>query len=235
MRPVNRGDRPTDSNGNPILFSHYKDAAPYLKERLGKYCSYCELKFPNTHVEHIQPKSLEPLLENEWTNFLLACPSCNGIKKDTHINSQNLNNYFWVDIDNTCIPFVYEKDRAPQVSANLSTIDKNIAENTLALTGLDREPTHPRFNIKTDERWHERLEAWSKAERARFNLSKQSTDSMREQIIDTATSTGFWSVWMTVFQDYTEMRHRLIEAFQGTCEECFDQDTHPVQRAGGKS
>ena len=164
----------------------------------------------------------------------MACTYCNSIKTDRTVNAGNLNDYFWADTDNTARAFFYEKDRAPQVSANLSTIDKNIAANTLALTGLDREPTHPKFNIKTDERWHERNEAWRKAERARTHLSAQATDLMRSQIIDTATSTGFWSVWMTVFQDYTDMRRRLIEAFQSTCKDCFDLDTQPIPRADGK-
>lgn len=151
MRPVERGELPFDSNGDVLVFRQYKDAAHHLKSRLGKYCSYCELKFPNTHVEHVQPKSLESHLENSWGNFLLACPYCNGIKKDTPIQPGN---FFWPDLDNTFIPFIYEKDRAPQVSATLSVTEKIIAQNTLSLTGLDREPTHPKFNIRSDERWH---------------------------------------------------------------------------------
>jgi uncharacterized protein (TIGR02646 family) len=195
MRPVERGELPLGSNGDALVFKQYKDAAPHLKSRVGKFCSYCELKFPNTHVEHVQPKSLENHLANSWSNFLLACPYCNGIKKDTPIQ---LDNYFWPDQDNTFIPFVYERDRAPQISANLSATEKVIAQNTLSLTGLDREPTHPKFSF-TDERWHERNESWGKAERAKLHLSNQPTDLMRNQIIDTATSTGFWSIWMTVF------------------------------------
>jgi uncharacterized protein (TIGR02646 family) len=234
MRPVFRGNTPVDKAGNVILFKNYRDAAPFLKDRLGKYCSYCELKFPQTHVEHIQPKSLEPQLENDWNNFILACPLCNGIKNDSNINSGNLNDFFWPDKDNTFIPFVYEKDRAPQISNQLSDDLKAIAANTLALTGLDRIPTHPKFNIRTDERWHERNTAWGKAERAKFNLQHQPTEAMREQIIDTATSTGFWSVWMTVFQGDADMRRRLIEAFPGTCSSSFDADTQPIPRPGGQ-
>lgn len=57
---------------------------------------------------------------------------------------------------------------------------------------------------------------------------------MRNQIIDTATSTGFWSVWMTVFQDDIDMRQRLIKAFQGTSPDCFDTNTQALSRSGGK-
>ncbi|MDD2740503.1 MAG: hypothetical protein PHR94_16365, partial [Methylomonas lenta] len=79
-----------------------------------------------------------------------------------------------------------------------------------------------------------RNEAWTKAETAKSNLDQQPTDLMRQQIVDTATSTGFWSVWMTVFQDDTEMRSCLIEAFQGTCSNCFDDNTQPIPRLGGQ-
>lgn len=234
MRPITRGNVPTDNKGNSIVLKHYRDAAIYLKERLGKYCSYCGLKFPQTHVEHIQPKSLEPELENDWNNFLLACPSCNSIKKDTKIDDTNFNEFFWPDKENTLIPFVYEKDRAPQISKHLSSDEKKRAEKTLQLTGIDREPTHPKFKLRTDERWHERNEAWGKAERAKCNLQKLPTEAMRKQIVDTATSTGFWSVWMRVFHDDIDMRRRFIEAFPGTCLDCFDDNTQPIPRPSGR-
>ena len=233
MRPIHRGDKPTDSNGNPIDFKDYGDVRNDSFTRIGYYCSYCESPLLAPAVEHIQPKSLEPALEKTWSNFLLACTYCNSIKGDKAVNAGNLNNYFWPDTDNIFRAFIYEKDRAPQIDISLNATNQQISRNTLELTGLDREPLHPSLT-KKDRRWEKRIEAWSKAERAKLNLSRQATDSMRDQIIDTATSTGFWSVWMTVFQDYTDMRCRLINAFQGTSIECLDQNTQPIQRAGGK-
>jgi uncharacterized protein (TIGR02646 family) len=233
MRPVNRGDRPTDTNDNPIDYKGYGDARDDLIERLGDYCSYCESPLLAPAVEHIQPKSKEPALEKIWSNFLLACTFCNSVKKDKTIDAGNLNDYFWADTDNTFRAFFYAKDRAPQIDSSLNSINQQIARNTLELTGLDREPLHPLLTNK-DRRWIKRKEAWDKAETAKANLEQQPTELMRRQIKDTATSTGFWSVWMTVFQDDTDMRSRLIEVFQGTSKECFDHDTQPVQRAGGK-
>jgi len=233
MRPVNRGDRPTDSNGHPVDFKEYGDARDDLIKRIGDYCSYCEAPLLAPAVEHIQPKSKEAALEKTWSNFLLACTYCNSAKGNKTVDANNLNDYFWADIDNTSRAFIYEKDRAPQVDISLDVTNQQLSHNTLELIGLDREPLHP-LMTKKDRRWEKRIEAWGKAERAKLNLSRQATDSMRDQIIDTATSTGFWSVWMTVFQDYTDMRRRFIEAFQGTSEECFDHNTHPIQRAGGK-
>ncbi|MDP3877566.1 MAG: HNH endonuclease [Methylobacter sp.] len=233
MRPVNRGDKPTDSNGDPVDFKEYGGARDDLIKRIGDYCSYCEAPLLAPAVEHIQPKSKEPAVEKTWSNFLLACTYCNSIKGERTVDAGNLNDFFWADTDNTFRAFIYEKDRAPQIDTSLNPLKQQVAHNTLELTGLDREPAHPRLTGK-DRRWIKRKEAWGKAETAKANLEQQSTELMRNQIIDTATSTGFWSVWMTVFQDYTDMRHRLIDAFQGTCTACFDQDTQPVQRADGK-
>ncbi|MEI6746498.1 MAG: HNH endonuclease signature motif containing protein [Methylococcaceae bacterium] len=233
MRPVERGDVPIDENGNAIQFKEYSDARNYLIKRLGDYCSYCESPLLAPAVEHIQPKSLELALKTQWDNFLLACPFCNSIKGNKLINASNFNEYFWADCDNTFRAFCYEKDRAPSCDLTLNVTYQKIAQNTLELTGLDREPTHKKLTEK-DRRWIKRNEAWSKAELAIKRLNQQSTDLMREQIIDAATSTGFWSVWMTVFADDVDMRQRLISEFRGTSAECFDAATEAILRNGGQ-
>jgi len=233
MRPVSRGGAPTDSNGLPISFKEYCDARDELLKRIGDYCSYCESPLLAPAVEHIQPKSKEPTLEKTWSNFLLACTFCNSIKNDKTIDTNNLNEYFWADIDNTARAFIYEKDRSPQINVSLTISNQLIAQNTLVLTGLDREPLHPLLS-KKDRRWTKRNEAWIKAERAKTNLIQQPNALMRRQILDTATSTGFWSVWMTVFKEDTEMRHLLLTEFKGTSKDCFDADSLPMPRPGGK-
>jgi uncharacterized protein (TIGR02646 family) len=229
MRPVERGDVPIDENGNTLEFKEYGDAREYLIGRMGSYCSYCEIRHPTLAVEHIQPKSLVAELEKDWDNFLLACPSCNSVKSNKIINTNNFHDYFWADCDNTFRAFRYEKDRAPQIDLTLNATNQQIAQNTLDLTGLDRERGHLKFSRKD-----KRNEAWAKAERAKFNLYRLPTNEMREQIIDTATSTGFWSVWMTVFADDVDMRQRLIDAFCGTSSNCFDAATQAIPRNGGQ-
>lgn len=233
MRPINRGDMPKDNNENPISFKEYGDARDALIKQIGDYCSYCESPLLSPAVEHIQPKSKESTLEKKWDNFLLACTYCNSVKKDKIINTDNLNAYFWADTDNTFRAFIYEKDRSPQIDPSLTYAHQQIGCETLGLTGLDREPSHPLLT-KKDRRWIKRNEAWRKAETAKSNLDQQPTDLMRQQIIDTATSTGFWSVWMTVFQNDANMRRLLIEAFPNTCPSCFDTDTRPIQRPDGQ-
>jgi hypothetical protein len=233
MRPVERGAVPLDTNGNAKVFKDYVGARDDLIKRLGDYCSYCESPLLAPAVEHIQPKISVATLATTWSNFLLACTFCNSIKGSHTINTNNLANYFWVDTDNTFIAFRYEKNLSPQIALHLNTTQQQIAQNTLGLTGLDREPLHPKLSDK-DRRWIKRNEAWEKAERAKQHLSQQPTDLMREQVKDTATSTGFWSVWMTVFQDDIDMRDRLIKAFTGTSRACFDVNTQPVQRVDGQ-
>jgi len=233
MRPVERGAVPLDTKSKPIKFKEYGDARDYLIGRLGDYCSYCEVPLFTPAIEHIQPKNLHPVLEKEWGNFLLACTYCNSNKGDKPINSNNLRDYFWADKDNTFRAFRYEKDRALQIALPLNPAQQKIAQETLELTGLDRERGHPKFS-KKDRRCDKRNEAWGKAERAKSNLQATPSDSMREQIIDTATSTGFWSVWMTVFQDDSDMRNHLINAFTGTSLACFDANIQLIQRAGGQ-
>jgi predicted RNA-binding protein with PIN domain len=46
MRPVVRGE-------NTKIFKDYKDARRDLIEKLGEYCSYCEMRIPSSlDVEH---------------------------------------------------------------------------------------------------------------------------------------------------------------------------------------
>lgn len=67
-----------------VYNSRYKMAD--IKERLqaiyhGK-CAFCERKNERWDVEHFRPKSIYYWLTYSWDNLLLACPTCNGYKKD---------------------------------------------------------------------------------------------------------------------------------------------------------
>jgi hypothetical protein len=234
MRPVVRGAVPLH-NGRPLVFTDYKQARDPLIERLGDYCSYCEMPCAEgPDVEHVRPKGGKagnPALELVWDNFLLGCIYCNTVKGDTPVR---LNQYFWPDRDNTFRLFRYDRDRAPQVKPGLAGPARSRARKTLLLTGLDREPGHPDLTPR-DTRWVKRREAWGKALRALDRLTRCPTAPMRAQILDTATSTGFFSVWMTVFAGHPDMRAQFIRGFRGTSGigECFDVNTRPIPRAGG--
>ena len=67
MRPVNRGNAPTDNRGSAIVFKEYGDARDPLISRIGDYCSYYEVALHDiVHVEHVRPKSKHGDLERTW-------------------------------------------------------------------------------------------------------------------------------------------------------------------------
>jgi hypothetical protein len=233
MRPVDRGPVP-EADGIPRIYEAYGDARDDLFARLGDYCSYCEMCCHNgPAVEHVQPKRGEagrPELELTWDNFLLGCVSCNSTKGHQPID---LSDFYWPDQDNTFRAFKYEVDRAPQAADGLSHQQQATVERTLQLTGLDREPTHPRLTPK-DRRWRKRREAWGIALQAFRNLQTAPSEAMRHQIVMNALGIGFWSVWMTVFVGDADMKRRLVSAFIGTASDCFDAEMNPVLRPGGR-
>lgn len=64
-------------------YNPYQSAKKPLLVNFGEYCSYCEVHNPNQrdlHVEHVQPKGLRQYVDmkTKWSNFLLACSTCNG-------------------------------------------------------------------------------------------------------------------------------------------------------------
>ncbi len=230
MRPVLRGDPPTDAAGNPVALTHYKDARDPLIARIGDYCSYCEVALHSTvDVEHVMPKSLNRVLTLEWSNFLIACTNCNSIKSNKPVR---IADYYWPDQDNTLRAFLYERDEPPQM-ATRGSADSTTTQRTLELTGLDRVPGHPSFSDR-DRRWQKRMQAWSNAILSHSNLAIIDCPEMREQIIIAAKATGFWSVWYHVFVRDRDMCERLIKAFVGTARDCFDPQTlGVVARPGG--
>lgn len=215
MRPVRRGASPISGD-----FSNYEKAKPDLISRLGCYCSYCERRIStNLAVEHINCQHFYPDLERTWINFLLACVNCNSTK-----NAKP----FWIgeillpDRDNTFAAFIYTPDG--RIKPSQLAIDKGLeqlAQDTLKLTGLDKKAT---------DRVSQRIQAWLLAQRAKGHIIKQpDNDILKEQAIDTAKENGFFSIWMTVFENDTDMRNRLIDAFAGTRDSgCFDQITTAI-------
>jgi uncharacterized protein (TIGR02646 family) len=229
MRPIERGSCPIDTAGVTKEFREYQEARGDLITRLGEYCSFCETPLgASLAVEHMLPKKWHPHLEKDWNNFLLACTNCNSTKGYKKIV---LADYYWPDRDNTFRAFIYLQGGIVRVNPNLTDFEQQQALKTLQLTGLDRMPGND--PAMKDRRWLNRRKAWDIAERSLQNLKRNNTPSMREQIVDTATTRGFWSVWMSVFRDDTDMLERFINAFEGTCRLCFDDQFKLVPRPGG--
>ncbi len=225
MRPIRRGGSPRHGD-----FNDYKDAKTYLVSRLGSYCSYCERRIATMlAVEHIQPKSLPAYrhLSGRWENFLLGCVNCNSTKTDKDVK---LDAFLLPDRNNTFAAFVYSADGKVATASDLPPDTRTMADDTLALTGLDKN-----ISVMLDEngkqiaidRVSQRMEAWAVAEEAQSDvLANPGNISVRRLAVHLALAAGFFSIWMTIFTADVDMRNRLIDAFNGTRNSgCFDPGT----------
>ena len=225
MRPVTRGDAKN-------TYAKYQDAIGDLEERLGRYCSYCERRFPSSlAVEHIVPKSKNQDLELTWSNFLIGCTNCNSVKGAKPTND---NDFLWPDRDNTLLALSYTSGFV-EVRQGLSAKSRTQATNTIELVGLERHPGQPAAKRprKRDKRYMDREEAWKLATLKREALEKADTVQLREAIADLAKFQGFFSVWMDVFINDEDMRRRIVDAYVGTAADCFDKHWVAISRPGG--
>ena len=57
--------------------------------------------------------------------------------------------------------------------------------------------------------------SWETANNAKRLLARNDNDNndFREQIIETAQASGYYGIWMIVFQDDDDMCRRLIKSF----------------------
>jgi uncharacterized protein (TIGR02646 family) len=237
MRPIVRGNWPTNTAGENIVFTEYQQARGELIKRMGELCSFCEMHLDTSlAVEHVQPK--QPIGATaiiaarllDWHNFLLACTNCNSTKSNKDVI---LDDYLWPDRDNTYHSFAYSEGGIVNASATLSPTLQQKANNMIKLVGLDKRPSV--IKEASDRRWLNRKESWDIATRSKERLTRSNTEDMKAQIIETAQAKGFWSVWMTVFKDDTDMLSRFINTFSGTCADCFDsaKGFAPIPRQGG--
>ncbi|MGL4500909.1 MAG: DUF3134 domain-containing protein, partial [Planktothrix sp.] len=114
-----------------------------------------------------------------------------------------------------------------EINPSLNPSQKQKAQNTLDLTGLQRHEGNPdKLPTDKDLRWIKRREAWEIAVEQLDEL--HDNNITRKGVIRLAKAMGFWSVWMTVFREDPEMLKQLIEAFPGTRKDCFDDLGHPL-------
>ncbi|RYF31094.1 MAG: HNH endonuclease [Comamonadaceae bacterium] len=225
--------RPVDKGAAPAVYAKYQDAGPDLQSRLGDYCSYCERQI-ETHlaVEHVQPKVRRAYLATAWQNFLLGCVHCNSSKGKKRVV---LSRFYWPDRDNTLRAFEYIAGGRVQPSAALAAAEANRAQETIALTGLDKYPGNPgREPTASDRRWLRRLEIWRMAHMDRDRLAVHDSVAMREVIVENALGRGMFTIWWTVFAGDIDMRRRLRQAFLGTHHASFDANEDPIIRVGGQ-
>ncbi len=226
MRPVLRGQSPRS-----VDFDNYRDAFTELASRIGLFCSYCERRIATQlAVEHIQPKGLAAYshLQGRWENFLLGCVNCNSTKGDKDVV---LADVLLPDRDNTAAAYVYTMDGKVTVSAGMAAAQRTIAQRTLELTGLDKlasEAIDSNGQLVAIDRVAQRMEVWLIAHVSKDDLRANPNDMFRRQIARTATGHGFFSIWMTVFEDDPLVRKLLIQEFSGTAIDCFDSTTTKV-------
>lgn len=241
MRPVERGDRPVrfDSRGKirqEQAFSRYAQARRYLICKLGAFCSYCEQPLPNPAVEHIDPKSLYRGKTLDWNNFLLVCTNCNSVKLNTDINDSNRHQYYWPHVNNTFLAFEYDGSGIVKPS-NFVGVDRQRSKKTIALFGLDKIAPRAgtiKYEEASDRRFENRLGAWMKAKRFETRYLNTTEDKRSEflELFPDVIDTGFYSVWMTVFQNHPEVKRVICETFPGTATGCFDANFDPTPRNG---
>jgi uncharacterized protein (TIGR02646 family) len=228
MRPVVKGAAPQ------LEYRPYSDALDDLLAQLGFFCSYCEQ--PITHapeVEHVQPKSLVPNLEYRWENFLLGCKSCNSVKGNTPVDPAIV---AFPDQDNTLRALEFHQDGRVTLAPGLGADAIALMDETIKLVKLHRHPSGICKDDRPtprDRRFQFRLDVWELAMLMldRYQEEPNTADLIADHL---APAKGFFSVWMTVFNDHPAMLQRLIAAFPGTDRTCFDLNGHPISRPGGR-
>lgn len=224
MRPVTRGAAPPGAKT-------YEEMRPTLvEERLGYYCSYCELKLDHSpHAEHIVPKGAFPAWRDRWDNLLVSCNHCNSHKSDERPKPADLDDYLWPTRDNTARAFTYT-NVVPEVAHELTS---ELQCKAAKLRGLVK------LSFPHDKRAKKRAEVFIQAQYFFSHMCSAPDHALlgllRESIVKLAVSTGFFSIWMEVFASDPEMRRRFIDGFMGTAQDCFDPvTTTPVARPGGR-
>jgi uncharacterized protein (TIGR02646 family) len=234
MRPIDRGTVPVNYEGEVFQPKTYQEFREFLITRLGSYCSYCERPIShNVAVEHIKPKDSNKLLEKEWSNLLLACTNCNSTKGKTKVI---LAAYIWPDIDNSALAFIYSSSGRININPSISRVNRYRALKTIRLVGLDKVPSYDpvKSGDTKDQRWRERRTVWDVAQRSLDRLRRNDNPDFREQIVETALGRGYFSIWMSVFVNNTDMLDRFVKAFVGTARDCYDSNCNLTPRATGR-
>ncbi len=234
MRPVFRGTTPLDALGNPKTVSDYKDWRADLIDRIGNYCSYCNMVLNDSpQVEHVTPKNPQVGQTQgsmlDWDNMLLACGPCNRAKDN---NPCPTTTHFLPDFHNTHLAFehiVFDVPQKPGQKAcvlmpkvSLTQPQLTKAQNTIDLCKLDKIVVNPRA---TDLRWKYRYEALLASQFVRESWDRSGKNNAADflpLLNIVATAKGFFSVWYTTFQDVPVVLQSLINAFPNTVTTCFD-------------
>ena len=112
----------------------------------------------------------------------------------------------------------------------LSEQQNQLAINTLELLGLDKpKQTYLDDNeqLVALDRASQRMEVIAVAQYSlQLFVESNENEPMQNSITQTALGYGFFSIWMKVFDNYPQMKIKLIKAFKGTEQSgCFNMQT----------
>lgn len=244
MRPVVKSDR-RDSTGIPIEINPYGDAKSDLCDELGTFCSFCE-KYNSRAalaVEHILGRKTRDVVGNlkyihheyRWDNFLIGCVNCNGIKGAKDVNILNP----YMPHQNNLIHYIeILRGGIVQIKAGVTGVELQQTQSFIDLVGLDRVPGHQEYSNK-DDRWDNRLKADDIAQRQLLKYTQPQPATDLETIVDLARTTGYFSIWYSVFHAFDEVKEALIYGntdslgnlivpFPGIHHNSFDVHNHYV-------
>lgn len=217
MRPVDKGEEPKEK------YLNYQDAQKILEERIGAYCSFCEL--PVVHVPEVEHKEAKALGGDllAWKNLLMSCKYCNT-RKGKKVAAGEKDLCLWADEDDTFHAYTYEKG-IPRVNYHyLKEKGNDLEQRAVRMFRLIQLDHIPRPKER-DRRWNNRMETYNCAEESlegwKKITDKTDKDLFLKQTLQLAKAKGFFSVWMEVFKEYKEVQKRLIEEFEGTKEMYF--------------
>ena len=229
MRPIDKGKSPYSN------ISCYSEAKPFLCRTIGEYCCYCE--FPISHVpeiDHVVSKSKAGGL-TDWNNLLLSCKYCNTRKGDA-VDKKNVDDYMWPDEYNTGIAFSYKEPRPCINKKELEQMDPSgdaarKAEKIFNLVKLGEVPDGKQQDAREKYKRYWKREETRVHAKDCLTLLKDSikdgrpiSENVKKVIVDSAVADGFFSVWMSVFQDFPEILKEFISSFTGTNSRFYDEN-----------
>ena len=230
MKPVNKGNAQRS-------YRKYRAAKPDLVEKLGAFCSYCEIgsHANSLHVEHMYPKDPHPEKECEWENFLLSCPTCNSYK-NLHLGNFPQSDlearFLWPHLDNTSAAFDYFDDGRVEICGGLEPAVERAAEATREMVGLMKSPAvavrYQDVGVAYDGITGRR-EMWEIATDELNDYLESPIDRRAASISKRAARMGFFSVWMNVFRERPEVVRELVRAFKADAS-CFDENCNAVRK-----
>lgn len=235
MRPIEKGSWPTKGTRgiSKRVFNDWTKAIPHLKGRTGKYCHLCEMKVTNAMaIEHIKPQTHFPKLKFHWDNFLLICNYCNSHKVAKIPLAPYRKNYYWPHFHNTLMAFDVKVTGEIIPNVIYVTTGHQIAKAnaTIDLYGLAQTTTS---QGNSDDRLKERLEAFKQAIDRFIEYSKGKATTVA--IVDNAKNTGFFSVWLKVFESIAVVKAALINCpeFHLSNTNCFNPAYQLIPRNPG--